>query len=154
MANESILRLAHFSDLVGIQALYQELRPDDAVLTSEKAQQTLIQLLANPAIKLVVAEIAQCPVATCMLAIVPGLVHGAQPFGIIEHVVTAQAHRGKGIGRSMMQFTLQLAWQADCYKVVLLSGQQRAEAHQLYLRVGFNGDRERGFVIKKPAEEQ
>lgn len=154
MASETLLRLARISDLAGIQALYRELRPDDSELTSEKAQQTLVQLLANPAIKLVVAENAHGTVATCMLAIVPGLVHGAQPFGLIEHVVTAQAYRAKGIGKLMMQFTLQLAWQADCYKVMLLSGQQRADAHQLYLRAGFDGDRERGFVIKNPAGKQ
>lgn len=154
MASEPVLRLAQLADLIAIQTLYKALRPDDVELTAQRAQQTLHQLLTNPAIRLVVAEYAFQPVATCMLAIVPGLVHNAQPFGIIEHVVTAEAYRGKGIGLSMMQFTLQLAWQADCYKVILLSDQQRAAAHQLYLRAGFDGDRERGFVIKNPLRKR
>ena len=85
-----------------------------------------------------------------MLAMVPGLVHQGQPFGIIEHVVTAQAYRGQGIALAMLEYALQLAWRKGCYKVMLLSGQQRTGAHQLYLSAGFDGDRERGFVIRRP----
>ena len=36
----------------------------------------------------------------------------------------------------------------DCCKVMLLSGARRAEAHKLYAALGFDGDVERGFVIK------
>lgn len=143
-------RLAQLSDLAGLQALYQELRPQDQPLRPDNALRALQSLLDNPAIRLVVSAADEQPMATCMLAMVPGLVHQAQPFGIIEHVVTAQAHRGKGIAQAMLEFALQLAWRKGCYKVILLSGQQRTGAHQLYLRAGFDGDRERGFVIRRP----
>ncbi|CAI1622444.1 GNAT family N-acetyltransferase [Serratia plymuthica] len=143
-------RLAQTKDLAGLQALYQELRPQDPPLRPDAAQRTLQRLLDNPAIRLVVTADGEQPIATCMLAMVPGLVHQTQPFGIIEHVVTAPPYRGQGIALAMLEYTLQLAWRKGCYKVMLLSGQQRTGAHQLYLRAGFDGDRERGFVIRRP----
>ncbi|MFK3841464.1 GNAT family N-acetyltransferase [Serratia sp. NPDC087055] len=143
-------RLAQLSDLASLLALYQELRPQDQPMRPDTALRALQRLLDNPAIRLVVSTLDERPIATCMLAMVPGLVHQAQPFGIIEHVITAPSHRGQGIASAMLEYTLQLAWRKGCYKVMLLSGQQRTGAHQLYLRAGFDGDRERGFVIRRP----
>ncbi|MGO2369354.1 MAG: GNAT family N-acetyltransferase [Serratia sp. (in: enterobacteria)] len=143
-------RLAQLSDLASLLALYQELRPQDQPMRPDTALRALQRLLDNPAIRLVVSTLDERPIATCMLAMVPGLVHQAQPFGIIEHVITAPSHRGQGIALAMLEYTLQLGWRKGCYKVMLLSGQQRTGAHQLYLRAGFDGDRERGFVIRRP----
>ena len=86
--------------------------------------------------------------ATCMLAIVPNLASGARPFGVVEHVVTLPQFRRQGLARLVLQFALDLAWSKNCYKVILLSGAQRTEAHRLYESVGFQGDIERGFVAK------
>ena len=122
-----IHRQAQLSDLAGLQALYRELRPQDQPLRPDNAQRTLQRLLDNPAIRLVVSVVDDQPVATCMLA-----------------------YRGQGIALAMLEYALQLAWRKGCYKVMLLSGQQRTGAHQLYLRAGFDGDRERGFVIRRP----
>ena len=57
-------------------------------------------------------------------------------------------HDGRGIGRALIAHALEFAWQQGCYKVMLLSGAQRAEAHRVYLALGFDGDVERGFVVK------
>ncbi|MBH3072083.1 GNAT family N-acetyltransferase [Serratia marcescens] len=145
-----IHRLAQPDDLNGLLALYRELRPQDAPLRSDDARRTLQRLLDDPAIRLVVAAEEEQPIATCMLALIPGLAHQAQPFGVIEHVVTAEPYRGHGVALAMIEYALQLAWRKGCYKVMLLSGQQRTGAHQLYLKAGFDGDRERGFVIRRP----
>jgi GNAT superfamily N-acetyltransferase len=83
-----------------------------------------------------------------MLAIVPNLASGARPFGIIEHVVTLQEFRRRGHARRVLEHALKLAWSRHCYKVVLLSGADRTEAHRLYESAGFNGGVERGFVAK------
>ena len=83
-----------------------------------------------------------------MLAVIPNLANGARPFGVIEHVVTLPEFRRLDLGRVVLQFALDLAWDKDCYKVILLSGAQRTEAHELYESVGFRGDVERGFVAK------
>ena len=142
------IRAARADDLDGLLALYRELRPQDPRLPSGAAQGALERLLARDDIHLLVCEAGEALVATCMLAIIPNLASEARPFGVIEHVVTLQAHRARGHARRIMERALELAWAADCYKVLLLSGTQRVSAHKLYESLGFNGDVERGFVIK------
>ena len=48
----------------------------------------------------------------------------------------------------MLHLALDRAWARGCYKVILLSGVQRTDAHRPYESVGFRGDIERGFVAK------
>lgn len=142
------VRLSRPEDLTGILNLYRELRPHDPELDSEKASSLFANILSNPSTHIIVAETDGEIASTCMLAVVPNLANGGQPFGIIEHVVTAQRYRRRGLSRAVLTHALQLAWQLKCCKVVLLSGAQRNEAHRLYESVGFRGDVERGFVAK------
>jgi GNAT superfamily N-acetyltransferase len=142
--SQTSVHLATPGDLVGILALYRELRPTDAELP--QADMVLSRILSNPDIALVVCECDGTLAATCMLAIVPNLASGGHPFGVIEHVVTLAQFRRRGFARAVLVFALKLAWARNCYKVILLSGTQRSEAHALYEGVGFRGDVERGFV--------
>jgi GNAT superfamily N-acetyltransferase len=142
------IRSARTQDLAGILELYRELRPADPTLSQSLAQQRLRELIENPLIHLIVVDTGEQLVGTCMLSLTPTLTNGARPFGMIEHVVTANAVRGKGIGKQMLRFAIDLAWQHDCYKVMLLSGMQRIEAHGFYENLGFRGDIEKGYVLK------
>ncbi|HZP86694.1 MAG TPA: GNAT family N-acetyltransferase [Burkholderiales bacterium] len=136
------------NDLPGILALYRELRPRDPELSAEIAQQAFNALIAREDLYLFVCEVARSLVATCMLAVIPNLANGMRPFGVIEHVVTLSSHRRRGYARIVLEHALDIAWSRSCYKVMLLSGAQRGDAHKLYESVGFVGDLERGFVIK------
>jgi GNAT superfamily N-acetyltransferase len=142
------VREADANDLQGVLALYRELRPNDPVLSPAAANEAFLNLIARDDICLVVCEVEGELVATCMLAVIPNLASGARPFGIIEHVVTLSTRRKRGFARLVLEHALARAWSRGCYKVVLLSGAQRTEAHRLYESVGFSGDVERGFVVK------
>ena len=142
------IRCARTQDLAGILELYRELRPADPALPTSIAQERLRELIENPLTHLIVVDSGEQLVSTCMLGLIPTLTNGARPFGMIEHVVTANTARGKGIGKQMLRFVIDLAWQHDCYKVMLLSGMQRIEAHGFYENLGFRGDVEKGYVLK------
>lgn len=143
------IRSARLQDLAGILELYRELRPADPSLPQSLAQQRLRELLENPLTHIIVVDTGEQLVGTCMLGLIPTLTNGARPFGMIEHVVTANAVRGQGLGKQMLRFVIDLAWQNDCYKVMLLSGMQRIEAHSFYEKLGFRGDVEKGYVLKR-----
>lgn len=143
-----VTRKAEARDLDGMLTLYRELRPHDPELTPAAAEAAFAHVLSQPGVHVVVCEAAGVLAATCMLAVIPNLASGARPFGVIEHVVTLAARRGKGYARLVLEHTLELAWSQGCYKVLLLSGAQRTEAHRLYESVGFNGNVEQGFVAK------
>ncbi|XZG70459.1 GNAT family N-acetyltransferase [Chitinibacteraceae bacterium HSL-7] len=143
-----LVRFAGEQDLDGVLALYRELRPHDPPL--ENAMQTWRHVLARPEVRVVVADREGQLAATCMIALVPNLASGGRPFGVIEHVVTLEACRGQGLAKAVLQAALDFAWEQRCCKVLLLSGAARETAHCTYLSLGFDGDAERGFVIKAP----
>jgi GNAT superfamily N-acetyltransferase len=142
------IRLATSADLTGLLALYRELRPQDPHLSLDAAGEHLQQLLTNPQIALIVVENNQVLVASCMLGLIPTLTNGARPFAMIEHVITTRDYRGKGVGSRMLRYAIDIAWQMNCYKVMLLSGAERTDAHRVYEALGFRGDIEKGYALK------
>lgn len=144
----TVCRAARPADLHALLGLYRELRPNDPQMPLEAAQSLWQRILAEPRSRVFVAEHAGALASTCMLAYAESLAHAGKPFAVMEHVVTAEALRGRGIGRALVAHALAYAWTQNCYKVMLLSGAQRSEAHRVYLALGFDGDAERGFVVK------
>jgi GNAT superfamily N-acetyltransferase len=89
-------------------------------------------------------------VASCILVVVPNLTRGGRPFGVIENVVTHREYRRRGIGSELLHHALDLAWEAGCYKVMLLSGMHRVESHAFYESVGFQKGAKIGFEARPP----
>lgn len=143
-------RRALETDLDAVLALYRELRPADPPLDGARAAQLWASVNDDPRSLVVVCEHQGRVGATCMLALVANLASGGQPIGLVEHVITASAFRRRGLAEACLRFAVDEAWRRGCCKVVLLSGAQRPDAHRVYQKVGFDGDVERGFVIKRP----
>jgi phosphinothricin acetyltransferase len=57
--------------------------------------------------------------------------------GMIEDVVVDSAHRGKGIGRKLMEFLLSEAKNRSLDEVLLFTGHHRTPAINLYKSLGF-----------------
>ncbi|MCG7534632.1 GNAT family N-acetyltransferase [Pseudoalteromonas sp. OOF1S-7] len=146
------IRLATLQDLPGMVKLYEELRRHDPKMSAQTLAATWTELLNHPGVSIVVAEVDGQLASTCQLGVVPTLTNGCRPFGIIEHVITAERFRRRGLSQRVLEEALSRAWAQHCYKVMLLSGATRAGAHKLYETVGFNSDVENGFVIKCPAQ--
>ncbi|TMP37631.1 GNAT family N-acetyltransferase [Pseudoalteromonas rubra] len=144
------IRLATPQDLSGIVQLYKELRGHDPQMNELILESAWSELLSSPAVNIVVAEVDGQLASTCQLGVVPTLTNGCRPFGIIEHVITSERFRRRGLSQQVIEQALSLAWEQHCYKVMLLSGATRTSAHKLYEKVGFKSDVENGFVIKNP----
>ena len=142
-----VIRTCNEQDVAGLLALYRELRPHDPPLV--EAESTLAALLAQSHVRLIVAEVDGQLAATCQLGVIPTLTNGGRPFGIIEHVITAARFRRQGLSQKVLEHALAIAWQQNCYKVMLLSGEGRESAHRLYEKLGFKAGIEKGFVIKQ-----
>lgn len=68
--------------------------------------------------------------------------------GMIEDVVVSEAHRGKGIGRKLMELLLNQAKKRKLDDVLLFSGHHRTAAIGLYKSLGFTL-KNSGLYIKK-----
>jgi GNAT superfamily N-acetyltransferase len=87
-------------------------------------------------------------VASCTLIIMPNLTRGGQPYGLIEDVVTHTAHRGHGFGKQLLRVAVAAAWQADCYKVMLMTGSRKPSTLAFYTAAGFEQSKT-GFQVRR-----
>lgn len=132
-----IIRPAGHADLAGVLDLYCYLNPDDPTPDPAKAEAAWSALIACDLTTVFVAESAGVLVSTCTLVIVPNLTRSARPYGLIENMVTHADHRRTGLGRALLAAALDLAWRADCYKVMLATGSGREETLRFYEGAGF-----------------
>lgn len=88
-------------------------------------------------------------VSACNAVIVANLTRGARPYAIIENVVTHPAHRRHGVATRVIGALVDRCLARDCYKVSLTSAAGRGGAHELYTRLGFDGEAKRAFVITR-----
>lgn len=131
------------SDWPDAEAHYWELTKSSAVGDDT----VFARVLSHPGTAVLGGECDGRIVSMVTLHILPNLTYGGRPYGLIENVVTAKAHRGQGLARAVMEFALQSATDQGCYKVMLLTGRGR-DAKGFYEAVGFNADEKWGMMIR------
>jgi len=142
-------RLIRANELSSLLDLYKYLHSDESPLPAEELlNQVWDSFLTDLKIHCVVGDMGGRLVASCTLVIIPNLTRGAHPYGLIENVVTHPEYRKKGIGSSLLRYTLQLAWEKQCYKVMLLTGRQEEETLRFYEKAGFKRGVKTGFIAK------
>lgn len=79
---------------------------------------------------------------------IPNLTRSAAPYAVIENVVVDKALRDTGRGKQLMAATLQIAWNAGCYKAMLMTGSRNPATHTFYRACGFSADAKTGYVAR------
>jgi len=142
------VRPAGEGDLAAVLALLAQLNPDDAALEPGLAEATWREILARPGVETLVAELDGAVVACLTLVAVPNLSRGARPYALIENVVTDAAHRGRRVGRTLMDAAVARAWALGAYKVMLMTGSKKESTLGFYRAGGFTDDKT-AFQIRR-----
>ena len=146
------IRPIRADELEALLQLYRHLHPEDVPLPTWPELDALWRdIINNPWLHYFVAEVNDQLVSSCTLTIIPNLTRGARPYGLIENVVTHAAYRRQGLGKAVLQYALRVAWAANCYKVMLLSGSKQPEVLRFYESAGFKRNVKTGFIAT-PAE--
>jgi GNAT superfamily N-acetyltransferase len=141
------IRDAERHELSELLRLYEHLHAADEPLPdAATVAQVWDALRDDPKLHCLVAESNAMLIASCILAIIPNLSRGARPYGLIENVVTHAEYRCRGIGTTLLQHALAIAWQNDCYKVMLLTGRKDESVLRFYEKAGFRCDVKTGFI--------
>jgi GNAT superfamily N-acetyltransferase len=146
---EATIRLAAESDLPEVLNLYRHLHPHDPPLEAVAAERAWSALLASSFMTLIVAQAKDLLVSSCTLAIVPNLSRSARSYGVIENVVTRADYRRLGLGQRVLAHALDIAWQADCYKVMLATGSKQETTLQFYEGAGFQRGGKTYFEVRR-----
>ncbi|MDR2937641.1 MAG: GNAT family N-acetyltransferase [Prevotellaceae bacterium] len=134
-------------ELPELLELYKQLNPNDDA-ASEAAAKNIWADIKRQNIQYFVARKDGKILASCYLCIIPNLTRGGSAIGFIENVITDAAHRRMGLGKNVMQNAIAHAKKQGCYKVVLQSGNNRAEAHEFYAALGFDGTSKKAFEMR------
>lgn len=141
-----MFREAGVDDFEGVMRLYRQLHPNDPVLRDGRDADAFAEILKTPGLRLYVLEVDGRVAATTYLNLIPNLTRAAAPYAVIENVVVDADLRGTGLGKQIMAATLQTAWDAGCYKVMLMTGSRRESTHAFYKACGFDGDEKTAYV--------
>jgi GNAT superfamily N-acetyltransferase len=141
------IREAEQHELSAILALYQHLHAADEPLPdAATVAQIWSEINRDPKLHCLIAEMDGVFVASCILAIIPNLTRGARPYGLIENVVTHADYRRQGIGTALLRYALAIAWEHNCYKVMLLTGRKDESVFRFYEKAGFQRGVKTGFI--------
>ena len=131
------IRNAERNDLPKLLDLYQHLAPGDERPDPDFAAAIFDRFAAYEGSVILVGEIKGLLAVSCSLVVVPNLTRGGKPYGLIENVVTHRSYRSRGFGSRILQAASDAAWQAGCYKVMLMTGSEKPETINFYLNAGF-----------------
>ncbi len=141
------IRTIRPDELPALLKLYEHMHAADEPLPDTTTVARVWDELCNdPKLRCFVATVDDAPVASCILAIIPNLTRGARPYGLIENVVTHVEYRRQGVGTALLRHALAVAWEHDCYKVMLLTGRKDEKVFQFYEKAGFQRDVKTGFI--------
>jgi GNAT superfamily N-acetyltransferase len=147
MQNSPVIRKIRAEELPGLLELYRLLHPGDPELAINEDVATLWRrICSDPQTHYLVADLEGRIVASCVITIILNLTRGARPYGLIENVVTHPDFRKRGIGTRLLQAVLKLAWEQDCYKVMLLTGRKDSATLRFYEQAGFKAGVKTGFI--------
>jgi GNAT superfamily N-acetyltransferase len=143
-----MFREAQPDDLDAVRRLYRQLNPDDPVLEDGSDARAFEAILAGPGLHLFLLERDGVAIATTYLNLMPNMTRSAAPYGVIENVVVEKELRGTGVGKEIMRHTLDVAWAAGCYKVMLMTGSRRPSTLAFYEACGFSRDAKTAFLAR------
>lgn len=139
MVDTVAIRPACAADLPGVLELYAQPEMDDGdVLPIDEASRLHARFSSYPDYTLYIAEQDGAIVGSFALLVMENLGHLGSPSAVVEDVVVAPLHHGRGIGRAMMGFAVERAREKRCYKLMLSSNARRERAHAFYESLGFD----------------
>jgi predicted GNAT family acetyltransferase len=147
MMDEFIIREMNRNDLKGLLALYRHYGESQLPIEDlNRANKYWSRIETDQNIIYFVCEFCGMIVSSCFLLIFPQLTRDGQPYGLIENVITHNDYRKKGYATALLKHSLKIAWEKNCYQVMLMTGNKQAEAINLYKKVGFQAGIKEGFI--------
>lgn len=134
------------SDLTGLFELYTQLHGNPIPENTAELSALCRKILDDENHHIIVAEEDGKIVSSCVCVIVPNLTHGQRPYALIENVITDEAYRRRGLATACLDFAQKIAVNANCYKIMLLTGSKEESTLRFYEKAGYNQNDKTAFI--------
>ena len=143
----TLVRVATEADLPRVVELLAQLSIDEprdvpGSPLPEVYPEAFRRMQADEEQRLLVLEADGRIVGSLVLLIVPNLTHEGRPYATVENLIVDESERGAGRGRLLMEYVIDAAKRAGCYKMALTSHGSRTDAHRFYESLGFQSTHE------------
>ena len=141
-----LIREADKNDLEEILQLYLYLHEESIPADTEHLRNTWKNIINDSNHHLIVCEVDDVIVASCVCVIIPNLTRNVRPYAFVENVVTHGEHRKKGYATACLDFARQIAKEHHCYKMMLLTASKEESTLNFYRNAGYNSSDKTAFI--------
>ena len=141
-----MVREARAEDLNAILELYLHLHEESVPEHDGHLEKTWDQIIQDPNHHLIVYEEDGKIVSSCVCVIIPNLSRNVRPYAFVENVVTHAGYRKRGLAHACLDHAREIAKNANCYKMMLLTGSKRPETLAFYEHAGYNCTDKTAFI--------
>ena len=140
------IRESKADELNALLELYTHLHESSVPADTEHLQKTWDEICSDKNHHIIVCEADGKIVSSCVCVIIPNLTRNVRPYAFIENVVTHADYRGKGYATACLNYARGLAVDADCYKMMLLTGSKSESTLKFYSNAGYNSTDKTAFI--------
>ena len=146
IVGKKMIREASPNDLDELLHLYLSLHETAIPEKSPTLQKVWQRMVEDPDHHIIVKVLDGKIVSSCICVVIPNLTRGLRPYALIENVVTHRDFRGKGHASQCLDFAKKIATEANCYKMMLLTGSKKESTWEFYKRAGYNHHDKTAFI--------
>lgn len=133
-------------DFDGLMELYTQLHDNPIPDKTAEIMKLWKSILADENHHIIVADVDGRIVSSCVCVIIPNLTHGQQPYAFVENVVTDREYRNRGLATKCLNYAKSIAEDANCYKLMLMTGSKEKSVLNFYERAGYNSNDKTAFI--------
>ncbi|UPK47218.1 GNAT family N-acetyltransferase [Paenibacillus pabuli] len=137
------IKAIELEDLPALSQLYNELM---GTPTNEQQMQKMFHYIQQNGHYHVLGAFYNGELAGSVMGIeCMDLAGQCNPFMVVENVIVSDRVRRQGIGQKLMLQIEHIARDLGCEYMILVSGDQRKEAHIFYEKLGFKDEKVQGY---------
>lgn len=141
-----MVREINENELSQLLELYLHLHEKSVPQISEHLSTTWNRILQDENHHIIVKEVDNKIVASCVCVIIPNLTRNIRPYAFIENVVTNADYRGCGYATECLNYAKQIAIKENCYKMMLLTGSKDESTLKFYENAGYSNTDKTAFI--------
>ena len=140
------IREINVNELNELLELYTHLHEQGMPENSNHLQKTWNMICNDENHHIIVCEINNQIVSSCVCVIIPNLTRNIRPYALIENVVTHTDYRNNGYATACLNYAKELAVRSNCYKIMLLTGSKNNSTLNFYKKAGYNCTDKTAFI--------
>ena len=142
------MRMVSRNDLPALQELYLNLHDAEILPITSETMRLWENILNDPDYHILIGEESGRIVSTVTLVIIKNISRRMRPHALIENIITDPHYRNKGYARLLLQKSIEMAREKDCYRIMFISGTQNESTVRFYKNSGFSGTDKSAYIMK------